>query len=72
MEKQAFLDFVAGVFEVDASTLSLETKYNSIPQWDSVMHLRLVMEIEAECDVEIPIDKVGELDTLGKFYDYVK
>jgi len=69
---ERFIKFVSGVFEVPATELSLGTAYNSIPQWDSVMQLRLVMEIEAEYGIEIPIDKVAELDTLGKFYELVK
>lgn len=43
-----FLSFVAGIFEVPAESLSLETAYESIPQWDSVMQLRLVLELSGE------------------------
>lgn len=69
---EQFLQFVANVFDVPVSELSPETQYNSIPQWDSVMHLRLVMEIESEYGISIPIDIVSELDTLQKFYDQIK
>ena len=69
---EQFLQFVANIFDVPVSELSPETQYNSIPQWDSVMHLRLVMEIESEYGISIPIDIVPELDTLQKFYDQIK
>ena len=69
---EQFLQFVANIFDVPVSELSPETQYNSIPQWDSVMHLRLVMEIESEYGISIPIDIVSELDTLQKFYDQIK
>ena len=69
---EQFLQFVANVFDVPVSELSPDTQYNSIPQWDSVMQLRLVMEIESEYGVSIPIDAVAELDTLQKFYDQIK
>jgi len=69
---EQFLLFVANIFDVPVSELSPETQYNSIPQWDSIMQLRLVMEIESEYGISIPIDIVAELDTLQKFYDQIK
>lgn len=72
MKENDFLQFIAGIFEVPAETLSLNTSYNSIPAWDSVMQLRIVMEIEAAYGVEVPIDKVAELKTLAQFYELVK
>ena len=69
---EAFLSFVADLMELPAEKLTPETSYNSIPQWDSVMPLRMVMEIEARYGVEIPIDHVAEMDTLAKFYKYIE
>lgn len=62
-----FLAFVAELFEVPASTISLETAYGSIPQWDSVMHLRLVMEVEARFGLSIPFERIPEIRALGDF-----
>ncbi|MCI9421894.1 acyl carrier protein [Sporofaciens musculi] len=70
MEKQ-FLEFMAGVMEVPATELNLKTAYEDYERWDSMMHMRLVMEIENEYGVEIPIDEIPEIDTLGKFYTYI-
>lgn len=67
-----FLDFVAQILETDRRSLSLETSFGSIPEWDSVMHLRLVMEIGDRYGADIPFEKVPEIVTLGGFYDYVK
>lgn len=69
--EQDFLTFVAGLFEVPVESLSLETAYQSIPQWDSVTHLRLVMEIEGEYGVTIPLDEIGNVKTLKDVYAFV-
>lgn len=69
---QDFISFVAGVMEVDPSSINAETAYESIPQWDSLMHMRLVMEIEEEYDVEIPIDKMPELRSIAALYEFVE
>lgn len=62
-----FLAFVAELFEVPESTVSLETAYGSFPQWDSVMHLRLVMEVEERFGLSIPFERIPEIRTLGDF-----
>ena len=62
-----FLDFAASVLGTDRTALSPETAFGSIPEWDSVMHLRLVMEIEDRYGVDIPMEKVPEIRTLKDF-----
>ena len=66
---EEFLEFAASVLGVGREGLSLETAYGSIPEWDSVMHLRLVMEIQDRFGVDIPLERVPGLKTLGDFYD---
>ncbi len=63
-----FLAFAARVLGVPAAALSLDTAYGSLPEWDSVMHLRLVMEFEAAYGASIPLEAVPELKTLGDFH----
>ena len=67
---QAFLELAADVFGVGAETLSPETAFGSIEGWDSVNHLRLVMETEAKFGKPIPLEAVPELRTLADFGRY--
>ncbi|MGN0853163.1 MAG: acyl carrier protein [Kiritimatiellia bacterium] len=67
-----FLAFAANLFGQPVESLSLETAYGSIPAWDSVMQLRLTLEISALWQVDIPLDEIAGLRTLGQFYGYVK
>ena len=69
---QEFLVFVANVMEVDVSSLSEDTTREEFTKWDSLMHLRLVMEIENEYDIEIPIDEVPNIKKLKDFFTYIK
>ncbi len=66
-----FLEFVADVLGVPAASISMDTAYESIPEWDSVMQLRLVLEIGERYAVEIPVDEIAGVRTLGGFYRYV-
>ena len=67
---QAFLELAADVFGVGVETLSPETAFGSIEGWDSVNHLRLVMETEARFGKPIPLEAVPELKTLADFGRY--
>ena len=63
-----FLEFAAGIFEVPAGTLSLETTYSSIPEWDSIAQLRLVTEVASKFGVEIPFAEVTNVTSLWEFW----
>ena len=67
-----FLAFVAGVLDVPVGSIDMETAYESIPEWDSVMQLRLTLEIGSEYGVDIPVDEIANIKTLGQFFAYVK
>ena len=66
--QEEFFDFVAQILGVPRESVSTATTYESIPEWDSVMHLRLVMEIQDRFGVDIPIERVPDLKTLGDFF----
>ena len=67
---QAFLELAADVFGVGAETLSSDTAFGWIEGWDSVNHLRLVMETEAKFGKPIPLEAVPGLRTLADFGMY--
>lgn len=65
--REAFLAFAARVLKVPRETLSGATAYASIPEWDSVNHLKLVMEAEARFGASYPLEKIPALKTLDDF-----
>ena len=66
-----FLSFVAGILDVPVETISLDVAHESIPEWDSIMHLRLILELGAKYNVEIPVDEIVNIKTLRDFYKYL-
>lgn len=67
-----FLKFIAKVMEVDYSELTEDTTYGEFERWDSLMHLRMIMELEEEYGVEVPIDKIPKIKTLKELYEFTK
>ena len=67
MKADEFHLFAATVLNVSPATLSLETTVGSIPEWDSVNHLRLILETEKCFGVYYPIDRIPALKSLADF-----
>ena len=66
-----FLGFVAKIMEVDTSDISMETQYKE-GKWDSLMMLTLIMELEEEYGVSIPMESLGNVKILADLYEFVK
>lgn len=70
--EQKFLDFVADVMGKNPSEITMGIKYKEFNGWDSLMMLTLVMELEAEYGVSIPIESLGSVKTMADLYSFVK
>ena len=60
-----FRDVIEAVLAVDSSRITDDDSPRSIPQWDSVKHLELLMAIEAEFDVQFSPDEMAQLNSIG-------
>lgn len=67
--EQKFLDFVADIMEEEQVSMDMAYKEG---KWDSLMMMTLLMELEAEYNVSIPIEKLGDVQTLADLYAFVK
>lgn len=71
MEKK-FLEFVASIMEMDLEDVTMELSYKNSDKWNSLMMITLIMEIEAEYDVIIPMESLESVKTLADMYAFVK
>ena len=65
--REAFLALAAEVFGVDRTALSGDTVRGGIGQWDSVNHLRLVMEAEKRFGTSYAIEQIPALERIDDF-----
>lgn len=65
--RAAFISLAARVFGVDRANLSGGSAYETFPEWDSVNHLRLVMEAEKAFGITYPLATIPSLKTLDDF-----
>ena len=69
------LNFMKKVFknslELEDYDLKLNSKYDNVPDWDSLGHMRLVSTLEEEFDIELGIEEIIGVDTVQKIRNLV-
>lgn len=65
--REDFFALAARIFGSPRETLTDATEYESIAGWDSVNHLRLVMETENAFGVRYALERIPSMRTLADF-----
>jgi len=69
--RDEFLRFAATTLGVDPAVLTMETSYGELSEWDSIAHLRLVMETGTRFGVSIPFSDITRIRSLWEFWRIV-
>jgi acyl carrier protein len=72
VKEQKLIQVVAAALGVQASALRLETAADEVEPWDSLGHINVISEIEAQFGVNIPIEDVGEIHRIEDFLPYLR
>ena len=54
-----------------ADVVTDELEYASIPQWDSIAHMTVIVGLEDEFDIMIETDDVIDMSSVSKAYEIV-
>ena len=65
---QAFIT----AFDVDASALGPDLKYESIQEWDSIGHMSLIAELEDSFDISLEMDDIIDFSGYEKGKEIIK
>lgn len=65
-------EMLADKFDVDASTLTRDTKIKEDLQADSLDIVELMMDLEEECGVTIPDEEATKMVTIGDLMKYIE
>ena len=65
-------EMLADKFDVDASTLTVDTKIKEDLQADSLDIVALMMDLEEECGVTIPDEEATKMVTIGDLLKYIE
>ena len=57
------------VFDDETMQINEETTADDIEEWDSLLHITLVLSVEKEFGVELNAAEVGKLSNVGSMID---
>lgn len=52
---------IAAMLDIDANSIDADTSTDTVPQWDSVRHMNLIIAVEESFKISIPDDEVATL-----------
>ncbi|MEQ8664162.1 MAG: acyl carrier protein [Rhodospirillales bacterium] len=58
-------------FEDDAISITRDTTAADIEEWDSVLHIRLILAIEEAFGIRFSTTEVGDLTSVGDLVDRI-
>ena len=69
-------EFMKNVFEealeIKGYNLMMGSKFEEVPEWDSLGHMRIIMELKQRLKVSFEIDEITDVDTVEKLIDLAK
>ena len=73
MELNEFIENFADIFDdVDASTLTADTKFRDIDEWSSLSTLGVIALADEAFDVDLKGEDMRAANTVGELYDIIK
>jgi len=69
--EQKLIAVVASALGGPTSALNLETAPGDVEAWDSLGHINVVSEVEAEFGVSIPIENIADIQRISDFLPYL-
>ena len=66
------IDCFVQTFAIERQQVTLKLAYQSIPQWDSVGHMALVVEIENTFNVTLDTDDIIGMSDVSKAVEILK
>lgn len=65
-------EILATILETDISEVNNKTNPDTVANWDSLRHMKLVFAIEEEYGIEFTDDQIIQLTDVGKIIDCIK
>ena len=72
MDTQKFIDLFAEALDIDASTLTTDTEFRTLPEWDSMAYLSIIAMLDEEYEIQIENEEFKTLKTLNDIINYIE
>ena len=65
-------DLLAGALQVPAEAVTAGLSFGDLPQWDSMGHMEVMMQLEEHFGVEVSADTIAALTSIPAICAYLK
>ena len=72
MELEKLISVIAEVLDIDASTITEESRFVEDLGADSLDFLEIVMSVEDEFGIKVPVEDVKDISTVKDAYEEIK
>lgn len=66
MNNKLIYQILARNLKISENSINLETDTKNTPEWDSLAHVRIILELEKELKIKVRNDQIGELNSIKK------
>ena len=66
MKNKIIHKILAKNLRISEDSINLETDTTNTPEWDSLAHLRIILELEKEFKIKVRNDQIGGLSSIKK------
>ena len=66
MKNKIIYQTLAKNLRISEDSINLESDTNNTPEWDSLAHLRIILELEKEFKIKVRNDQIGGLISIKK------
>ena len=63
--EQKIIEIISRILEVDVDEIELDTAIGDLPEWDSIHHLQIIVELEKEFAVKYSQNELAELEDVS-------
>ena len=72
MNTTEFIEKFAEAIDVDAASLSVETEFRTLPEWDSIVYLSIIAMLDEEYGIQIENATFKTLKTINDVINYIE
>lgn len=62
---------IAECFKVETGNITRETTAEQVPGWDSISHIRLILQVEKAFNVRFRNQEIGKMKNVGDLVDLI-
>lgn len=66
MSKKLIYQILARNLKISENSINIRTDAKNTPEWDSLAHVRIILELEKELKIKVRNDQIGELNSIKK------